>query len=292
VSILSTCHRSELTIQNRSPRSPLQESRQANRNAYPSPVSNSPTWRFTGALPTPPSFTDADYQRIHRETLAERSTASSSLEALEKAVHHVDNMSPGLALYSPRSQGSILDDFASIAAKSERSPPLGGNRVLEPIEDDLPTADETSQQAAAILLSVAENTAPLAPRRTQRTPRPTGKAFSSPFKVSRSEGKKAKTAATPLAKVQDDPAPKKVRQPSFRLKDPVEGAVDGVGMAPQGITYKGMIYKVMKEHGGPVRLHQVWEAWKRMWPFYANMTNPKHIKSLENSIRHTLSLEP
>lgn len=206
-------------------------------------------------------------------------------------MHHVDNMSPGLALYSPRSQGSILDDFASIAAKSERSPPLGGNRVLEPIEDDLPTADETSQQAAAILLSVAENTAPLAPRRTQRTPRPTGKAVSSPLKVFRSEGKKAKTAATPLAKVQGDPAPKKVR-PSFRLKDPVEGAVDGVGMAPQGITYKGMIYKVMKEDGGPLRLEQVWEAWKRIWPFYANMTDPEHIGSLGNSIRHTLSLGP
>jgi hypothetical protein len=242
--------------------------------------------------------------------LAERSTVLS-LETLKRAADYVDSLSFSSAHHSPISQGTpLIDhsdrstspvssasssftfyDFVSLAAEAERSPVLGGKRVLEPTEDDLPTTDETSHEAAAILMSVAEDAESLAPRRTQRTSRPTGKAASPPPKASRSEGKKARTVATPSAKVQGDPAPKKQRKASLRLKDPVEGAIDGVGMAPQGITYKAMIVATLKEHGGPMRVSQIFEAWQRKWPFYANMTREDHLESIDNSIRHTLSLK-
>jgi hypothetical protein len=272
-------------------------------------VSNSPTWRYSSALPPPPPFADSHYRRFLTETLAERSTVSP-LETLKEAADDIDNLSFDTAHHFPLSQGTLFtdhsgrstspvsstssgltfDEFASIAAESPRSPVLG-KLVLPPTEDDLPVPDETSREAAAILMSVAEDAESLAPRRTQRTSRPTGKAASPPPKASRSEGKKARTAATPSAKVQGESAPKKVVKQSCRLKDPVEGAVDGVGMAPQAFTYKVMIYMALKGLGGPVRYHEVFECWKRWWPFYANMTDPEHLKSLDNSIRHTLSLK-
>ena len=271
-------------------------------------MSNSPnTSRHSGAYP--PAFADSPYQRYVRETSLERS-APSPLETLKKAADYVNSLSFGTALHSPLSQGTLstghsgrstspvssasssltFDDFASIVAGSERSPVLGGKLVLPPTEDDSPVPDETSREAAAILMSVAEDAESLAPRRTERTSRPTGKAASPPPKVSRLEGKKAKTAATPSTKVQGEPAPKKQKKASFRLKDPVEGAIDGVGMAPQAFTYKVMIYMALKELGRPVRYHEVFECWKRWWPFYANMTEPDHLKSVDNSIRHTMSL--
>lgn len=233
-----------------------------------------------------------------------------SLETLKEAAVYVDSLSLRTALHSPLSQSGLstdgsgksyspvssasssltFDEFASIVAQSKRSPVLG-KLVLPQTENDSPVSDETSREAAAILMSVAEDPESLAPRRTQRTSRPTGKAASPPPKASRSEGKKAKTAATPSAKVQGDPAPKKQRKPSLRLKDPVEGAIDGVGMAPQGLTYKAMIVATIREHGGPMRVSQIFEAWQRKWPFYANMTREDHLESLDNSIRHTLSLK-
>jgi hypothetical protein len=227
-----------------------------------------------------------------------------------EAADYINNLSFDTAHHSPLSQGTLFtehsgrstspvssissgltfDEFASIAAESPRSPILG-KLVLPPTGDDLPVPDETSREAAAILMSVAEDAESLAPRRTQRTSRPTGKAASPPPKTSRPEGKKAKTAATPSAKVQGEPAPKKVKKASLRLKDPVEGAIDGVGMAPQGITYKAMIFATIKEHGGPIRVSQIFEAWQRKWPFYAKMTLHDHLESIDNSIRHTLSLK-
>jgi hypothetical protein len=240
--------------------------------------------------------------------LAQRSTISP-LDTLKKAADYVNNMSFGATIHSPLSPGSLtidgrstspvsstssgltFDDFAAIAAESKRSPVLGGKRVLEAVDDDLPApSDDNSREAAAILMTVADDHDSHAPRRTQRTSRPTGKAASPAPKTFRSEGKRAKTAATPSAKVSGEPAPKKVKKPSLRLKDPVEGAIDGVGMAPQGVTYKAMIVTTIEEHGRPVRVSEIFAAWKRKWPFYANMTEELHLVSVDNSIRHTLSM--
>lgn len=188
---------------------------------------------------------------------------------------------------SESSEGLSFEGFASIAAGAKRSPVLP-QVDLPAVDDDTPSfPDDTSHEAASILMSVAETESQVS-ERPHRTPRPTARGPSTSLKVARPAGKRAKTATTSTSKAVSESTT--VKKPSFNLKGKVEGGIDGVTMAPQKIPYKTMCYLAIEKNGGPTRVSEIFQIWREMWPYYKNMTNPEHIKSLDNSIRHNLSL--
>jgi hypothetical protein len=201
--------------------------------------------------------------------------------------------------------GISFQDFAAIAAQAERSPVLS-TIALPSVGDQSSSSDEIqplvdndSREAADTLMMVGNIADATASDRPRRASRSNVKGSSPSSKVPGAKNKKAKkTAETASEKVKKEPVSNakvasepKVPKPAHNLKGPIDGGIDGVTMAPQALNYAEMAYVALERHSGPTRVGHIFREWQRIWPFYAAMTDFDQIKSLNNSIRHNMSLK-
>lgn len=252
------------------------ESRFGDRVPYPTPTSKSPVSDGSGSLKFPHAFRGSPEYAIDRNILPIDILANVARQQQEQLEQEATG---GNGVFS-------FDQFAELAAKAERSPV--NKPIVLPVTGDHAGDDDNQREAATILMMVADDLT--GPRRTQRPSRPAFKAASPSPKEPRAHAKRAKTAATPLAKAQVGPKPERAKRASYNLKGYVEGGIEGVTMAPQKYTYADMCILAVEKNGRPTRQCEMFSLFQQIWPYYRNMEDKNHQDSVANSIRHNLSL--